>query len=120
MILTLAPIYDFLRARGYQPESEAVVIGNWPVQFLPAETPLLREAVEQAPVHDYEGVPTRVMSAEHLMAIALQTGRAKDYARLVAFVESGVADSARLDDILARHGLKEGWQRFESRYLNPP
>lgn len=118
VILTLAPIYDFLRARGYQPQGESVVIGNWPVQFLPAETSLLREAVEQAPALDYEGVPTRVMSAEHLMAIALQTGRAKDYARLVAFVESGVADMARLDDILARHGLREAWQRFKSRYLN--
>jgi len=117
-ILTLRPVYDFLRARGYQPQGESVVIGNWPVQFLPAETPLLREAVEQAPTHDYEGVPARVMSAEHLMAIALQTGRAKDYARLVAFVEAAVADAARLDDILGRHGLREAWQRFKSRYLD--
>ena len=90
LILTLTPIYDFLRARGHLPAGDAVVIGNWPVQFLPAETPLLREAVEQARTHDYEGVSTRVMSAEHLMAIALQTGRAKDFARLVAFVEAGV------------------------------
>ncbi len=41
-----------------------------------------------------------------------------DYARLVAFIESGVADMPRLDDILARHGLREAWQRFKSRYLN--
>jgi hypothetical protein len=120
LILTLTPIYDFLRARGHRPEGDAVVIGNWPVQFLPAETPLLREAVEQARTVDYEGVPARVMSAEHLMAIAVQTGRAKDHARLVAFVESGVADPARLDDILARHGMKPTWQRFASRYLDPP
>jgi hypothetical protein len=118
LILTLTPIYDFLRARGYQPEGEAVVIGNWPVQFLPAETPLLREAVEQAPAHDYEGVPIRVMSAEHLMAIALHTGRAKDHARLVAFTESGVADPTRLDAVLVRHGLSEAWRRFKSRYLD--
>jgi hypothetical protein len=119
LVLTLTPIYDFLRARGHQPEGDAVVIGNWPVQLLPAETPLLREAVEQARPLDYEGVPTRVMSAEHLMAIALQTGRAKDHARLVAFVESGVADRTRLDDILSRHGLTAAWQRFASRYLDP-
>ena len=118
LILTLTPIYEFLRARGYQAQGESVVIGNWPVQFLPAETPLLREAVDQAPAHDYEGVQTRVMSAEHLMAIALQAGRAKDHARLVAFVEAGVADVARLEDILARHGLREAWHRFKSRYLD--
>jgi hypothetical protein len=120
LTLTLTPIHEFLRARGHRPEGDAVVIGNWPVQFLPAETPLLREAVEQARVVDYEGVPTRVMSAEHLMAIAVQTGRTKDHARLVAFVESGVADRARLDDILSRHGLNAAWQRFAARYLDPP
>ena len=119
LILTLTPIYDFLKARGHRPEGDAVVIGNWPVQFLPAETPLLREAVEQARAVDYEGVPARVMTAEHLMAIAVQTGRAKDHARLVAFVEAGVADRARLEEILSRHGLKTVWQRFESRYLDP-
>ena len=66
--------------------------------------------------HDYDGVPTRVMSAEHLMANALQTGRAKDHARLVAFVEAGVADAARLGDILGQHGLRELWQRLKSPY----
>lgn len=119
LLLTLTPIYDFLKTRGHRPAGDAVVIGNWPVQFLPAETPLLREAVEQARAVDYEGVPARVMTAEHLMAIAVQTGRAKDHARLVAFVEAGVADRARLEGILSRHDLKTVWQRFESRYLDP-
>ena len=60
------------------------------------------------------------MTAEHLMAVALQTGRAKDFARLVAFVESRVADATLLDDILERHGLAGAWQRFEERYLSNP
>ena len=55
-----------------------------------------------------------------MVAIAVQTGRTKDHARLVAFVESGVADRARLDDILSRHGLNAAWQRFAARYLDPP
>lgn len=117
--LTLTPIYDFLRARGHSPKGDAVVIGDWPVQFLPAATPLLKEAVELARVVDYEGVPARVMSAEHLMAIAVQAGRAKDHARLVAFVEAGVADRSRLDDILSRYELGAAWSRFKSRYLEP-
>jgi len=37
---------------------------------------------------------------------------------LVAFVEAGVAGVARLEDSLARHGLREAWQRFKSRYLD--
>jgi hypothetical protein len=81
---------------------------------------LLKEAVEQAVTVDFEGVPTRVMTAEHLAAIALQTGRAKDFARLVAFVESGVLAPAKLTDILARHHLTDAWSRFETKYLNNP
>lgn len=88
LILTLTPIYDFLGQRAHLPEGDAIVIHGWPVQFLPAESPLLTEAVRQATAVDFEGVPTRVMTAEHLMAIALQTGRAKDFSRILAFVES--------------------------------
>lgn len=117
LILTLSPIYDFLKARGHMPEGDAIAIHGWPVQFLPAGSPLLREAVERARSIDFEGVPTRVMTPEHLMAIALQTGRAKDFARLVAFVESGTADPPRLHDVLARHGLTAAWQQFEQRHM---
>ncbi len=60
------------------------------------------------------------MTAEHLMAIALQTGRGKDFARLVTFAEAQTADDARLHVILARHGLEAAWKRFEQNYLNLP
>lgn len=120
LILTLTPIYDFLKARGHEPEGDAVSVCGWPVQFLPAESPLLKEAVEQAVTVDFEGVPARVMTAEHLAAIALQTGRAKDFARLVAFVESGVLTADRLKNILARHHLEDAWSRFEAKYLTNP
>ena len=120
VILTLSPIYEFLKSRGHTAEGDAVVIHGWPVQFLPAETPLLREAVNEAREIDFEGVPARVMTAEHLMSVALQTGRLKDFARLLAFVESKVADATRLDDILKRHVLVDAWQRFEQRYLKNP
>jgi hypothetical protein len=57
-------------------------------------------------------------SAEHLAAIALQTGRAKDKARLLQFVEAGVLDAARFQAILARHGLVAAWQKFERQFLS--
>jgi hypothetical protein len=117
---TLTPIYDFLRARGHKPEGDAVSVCGWPVQFLPAESPLLKEAVEQAVTVDFEGVPTRVMTAEHLAAIALQTGRAKDFTRLLAFVESGTLAADKLKEIFVRHQLADAWSRFEAKYLNHP
>jgi len=101
-------------------QHEAINVCGWPVQFLPAESPLLQEAVEQAREIDFEGVPARVMTAEHLMVIALQTGRGKDFARLVSFTEAKVADAGRLHEILQRHGLTTAWQHFEQRYLNNP
>jgi len=60
-------------------------------------------------------VPVRVLSAEHLAAIALETGRPKDHARLVQFVDSGILDEQRLAAILGRHGLLERWREFHQR-----
>ena len=59
-----------------------------------------------------------VFTAEHLAAIALQTGRAKDKARLLQFVESGVLDAPRFQIILAHHGLVPVWKKFEQRFLD--
>ncbi len=120
LILTLEPIYDFLKARGHSADGDAVMVHGWPVQFLPAETPLLREAVENGREIGFAGEPARVMTAEYLMAIALRTGRGKDFARLVTFVEAAVADQTILREILERHGLSSAWRRFEQIYLNLP
>lgn len=111
-------IFDCLRARGGKMEGECIVIAGWPVQFLPAAAPLVEEALAQAVERDVTGMRTRVFTAEHLAAIALQTGRAKNKARLLQFIETGVLDLVRFQDILARHGLEEAWQRFEKQFLS--
>jgi len=119
LILTLMPIYEACAKLGYRAEGEAIVIEGWPVQFLAADQPLITEAVRTALSRESAGLTTRAMTAEHLMAIALQTGRAKDHARLVMFVEAGIADMDRLRDILTRHSLLERWTKFEHRFLQP-
>ncbi len=63
------------------------------------------------------GVPTRIFTQEHLMAICLQVGRPKDLARLVAFVQEGHPDDAALQEILRRHRLEAKWLQFHSRYF---
>lgn len=117
LVLTLTPIFDFLRGRGHREDREGVTVHGWSVQFIAAESGLLREAVERAIDAEVAGVAARVMRIEHLMAIALQTGRPKDQARLIAFVESGLADEARLGEILGRHGLLERWNVFSQSFL---
>ncbi len=89
------------------------------MQFLAASQPLVAEAVREAVTRESAGLTTRVMTAEHLMAIALQTGRAKDHARLVMFVEAEVAEMNRFQEILTRHSLLEAWTKFEDRFLKP-
>jgi hypothetical protein len=116
-LITLAPIYDYLRARGHQVEGEYIVIGDWPVQFLPSGDALVEEALAQAVETEVEGVRTRVMTAEHLVAMALQTGRAKDHNRILQFIESGVLETSRLDGVLTRHGLLEKWEHFGHKFL---
>jgi len=97
--------------------SQYVVIAGWPVQFLPADTALLQEALAAAMEKDVDGTPARVFTAEHIAAIALDTGRAKDKARVLQFIEAGVLDLDRLHRILGRHGSSGRWQEFERQFL---
>jgi len=115
-LISLTPIYDYLLARGFTAEKEYIVIGGWPVQFLPPGNALVEEALAQAVETEVEGIRTRVMTAEHLTAIALQTGRPKDAARILQFIESGTLDAARLEGILQRHGLVAKWKQFGDKY----
>jgi len=114
---SLTPLYDYLKARGCAVKDEHIVIGGWPVQFLAPRNQLELEAVAESVATAVEGVPTWVMSAEHLVAIALRAGRAKDYIRILQFVEQDAVDRDKLLRLLERHGLTAKWQQFERKYL---
>lgn len=109
-LLSLTPIYDALRSRGYTEEAECVLIEGVPVQFLPAYNPLLEEALGEAPQTPYEDVMTRVLRSEHLVAICLQTGREKDRERVRIFREQGKLDLPYLASVLTRHDLEAKWK----------
>ena len=117
LIASPQPIFDYLKARGGKMEGEYIVLAGWPVQFLPATGPLVEEALAQAVEKDVAGAPARVFTAEHLAAVALQTGRAKDKARLLQFIETGALDTSRFQAIISRHGLLAAWKRFEKQFL---
>ena len=114
----LKPIYDFCAARGYQPEGDAIRVGAWPVQFIPVFNPLTEEALEQADSADFEGTPLRVIRPDHLAVIALGTGRAKDYARILGLLEGASVSREQVARLASRHGLSDNWKRFEARFLN--
>src|SRR5439155_20204125 len=92
-LLTLAPLYDALRARGYsEQENECIRMEGVPVQFLPAYNALLEAALKEAQEIMYEDVPARVLRSEHLVAICLQTGRNKDRERVRILREQAKLD----------------------------
>ena len=111
-LLTLEPLYEALRARGYTEEGECVNIEGIPVQFLPAHNDLLLEALAEAREILYEQTPTRVLRAEYLAAIALQTGRDKDRERVRLLREEARLDKDYLVGVLARHGLEARWKQW--------
>ncbi len=78
----------------------------------------LEEALVTALEVDVEAEPARVLTAEYLAAIALQTGRAKDKARVLQFVEGDAIDRARFEAIIAKHGLTPQWERFQQQFLS--
>jgi hypothetical protein len=118
LLLSLQPLYDYLvTGRKYAQQGEYIVVEGWPVQFLPPGDALGEEAIAQAIATDIEGVPARVMTAEHLVALALQLGRGKDFSRLLQFIEAGVLDATRLDQILTRFHLLAKWEDFGDKFL---
>ncbi len=116
-LLSLTPIYDYLKLRGGTVEDEHIVLSGWPVQFLPANDELEIEALAQAIPTTIEDVRTWVMTAEHLAAIALRTGRPKDHTRILQFIEQGAVDTKKLQTIVERHHLTAKWRQFERRFM---
>lgn len=113
-LVALTPVYEALKSMGGQVEREYVRFGEWPVQILTDATPLIAEAIREAVNVDYEGIPTRVFRPEHLCAIALQTGRGKDYARTVLFVEGKEVDLESLSALATRYRLQDRLARVLS------
>ncbi len=110
-ILLLTPFYDFLLRKGYVTEKEYVLIGETPIQFLPATTELERESVQNAISVDYKNSKVKIIRPEYLIAIFLRVFRLKDREKIVRLLKQTKIDEKLLSDILKRHGLKK---KFDS------
>ena len=111
----LGPVYEFARSRGYSEQAEALLIEGFPVQFIPAYNALVREAVGDSAALRYREVEAKVVKVEYLIAIALQTGRAKDRERVIRLMEEATLDRGLLDKILGRHGLTDILKKIEGK-----
>jgi hypothetical protein len=115
-LVTLTPLYDALKKMGGTVQNEHVVLFGWPLQILPAYTPLVEEAISTADLQPFEGLSVPVVGAAYLCAIGLQTGRPKDYQRVMSLIESGAVDAQLLADLVIRFALQERWQTYLRRF----
>ncbi len=111
LLTSLAPVYARLQEMGYQPDGQYMSIEGVLVQFLLPPTPLVEEALENAVQVTVEGVETRVLQYEYLLAIMTQTNRPKDRSNITTALDSASPDDARLREILQKYNLLDKWRR---------
>ena len=105
MLAPLSRVYEWAREQGFGLQAEHLLIEGVPVQLLPAYNALVEAALATARVHDYAGVPARVVDPEHLVALALQAGGARRRERAWQLLEMGAVDRERLRRILMTHAI---------------
>ncbi len=117
-ILSLTAVYDFAESKGFSFDHEFINIYGWLVQFVEAShNALWSEAIENADkmkVGDFE-VP--VINREHLAAMWLFAGRAKDFQKIALFYEADILDESNLFEILKRHDLMTKWNKEKGRFI---
>ena len=119
LVLSLDSIYEFAGSRGFSFDHEFVNIHGWLVQFVEAShSKLWSEAIENAVVLSIDSREAFVIDKEHLVAMWLFAGRAKDYQKIAMFVDAGILDNERLANILARHELLVKWESEKWRFTN--
>ncbi len=113
----LAPIYRYLKEKGFKAKKEHVLIEGVPVQFIPAYNDLIREAVQYSAEVKYGRIKTKVLGLEYLIAVMLQTYRSKDRERLVKVFEEAKIDLKLLKKILKKYELYDKYVRFKEMYF---
>lgn len=115
-LITLSPIYDWFRKKGYKSDKEHIIIEGVPVQFIPVYNELIKDAIEDAVEVKYKNTMIIILKAEYLLAIMLQTFRPKDKERIIKLIDETKIDNIFLTNILQKHKLKEKFDKFKRIY----
>jgi len=105
-VILLTDVFAYLKTKGYPWKGEHIIIEGVPVQFIPVDE-FEKEAVENARMTEYEGIPTKIIQPEYLLAILLRAGRKKDIEKVERLIEQTDLDREKLDSLLSRLNLKE-------------
>ncbi len=105
-------LYNHYRQKGNKIENVYIYIANMAVQFLPNYiNPLFDNAIKEAKRIRVSGVPSKVVGAEHLIALLLTAFRPKDKIHIIELAKS--ADMPLLKEILRR--FDDGQQLLSKR-----
>lgn len=113
LLVDISPIYNWARARGYEVRDEHLVIHGVPVQVLDASVGMELESVQSANLLDYDGIPVPVVRPEYLALFYAKARGRRHIARALDLLESASIDLQLLDDVVAKYGLEQVWQKLQ-------
>jgi len=114
-LIILSPIYEHLKNEGYTWEGQWIIIEGIPVDIFPVDL-LEKEAVEDAKETEYEGVKTKIIAPEYLIALFLRANRDKDMRKTQMLLEQAEIDMEKLNKVLNEHGLTEKFVSSRGKY----
>jgi len=105
-------LYEYYREKGNVLENVFIYIANMPVQFFPNFiSPLFNDAIQEAQQIEVDGVPSKVVKVEYLIALLLTAFRPKDKIHVIELAKG--ADMSMLNEILRR--FDDGQQQLSRR-----
>jgi hypothetical protein len=113
-LISLSPIYNWFESKGCEFEIEHIIIEGIPVKFISAYNELVEEAVNNSVERTYKNVKTKVINPEYLIAIMIDTFRAKDKERVIRFFEEFDVNPEALDSILTKYDLTDKFKRLKN------
>lgn len=113
----LAPVCKYLKEKGYKIRREHIIIEGVPTRFIPVYNELVREAVQNSIEVKYGRIKTKVLGLEYLIAVMLQTYRAKDRERILKIFEMAKVDLQFLRKLLKKYDLYGKYTKFRGLYF---
>lgn len=115
-IILLTPFYDYLLKKGYKTDKEYIMIGETPVQFIPATDELENEAIKKAIFVSFQNIEVKIIRPEYLIAIFLKVYRPKDREKILRLLDQTKINKILLLDILEKYNLDKKYKAFMKKY----
>lgn len=113
-LIDMGFIYNWLRDKGYSKfKGQSIIVEDWLVDFIPTKEGLIDEAVFKTNIFKINNIKIKVMPPEYLIALALESGRKQDYAKVEKILQQSNINKKKLTRILKKFGLYEKWGTYE-------